>query len=1258
MQVSLDASCQATITPEMMLNDDDTSCPGGEFYVEVSDANGVIPTSPVVTGEYIGQTLSVTVIDEDSNNSCWGEIFIEDKMAPVIECNTISMACSDLAVYPGPEVTENCDPNPTIVLLNETETVLNCDPDYIKQIDRTYQAIDASGNVSNTCVQTIFLERLDFESIVCPQNYSVATQNPLACDGNYPLDGNGHPDPSYTGVPSINGVPLYPNTNYYCNTITTYSDLVLPPVGCITKIMRTWTMSEWWCGQDNSSVCVQIIEYVDYEAPTFTCPADDVISTAAGYDCHGLYLIPALTASDNCSNVVEVDVTYPGGFLDDYNGGSVVELPGGVNTITYTVYDGCGNSDQCSYEVTVEDNTPPIAVCDQNTVVSLGIDGTVHVYASTFDDGSYDECGIQTMEVRRMGQTCDGSPNTWKNYVVFCCSDVAASPVQVEFRVIDNANNINTAMVNVTVQDKLLPSIVCPADMTVSCDIYYDPEDLAATFGEATATDNCSVTMNDIAIFNLNQCNTGTITRIFTATDPNGSVQCAQVITFVNYDPFNGYTDIIWPSDVTVSDCNDPNSLHPDNTGYPDFINEDQCDMVGSDWDDKVFQIINGENACYKIVRTWTVLDWCQNSGGQYAQWNYDQIIKVMNFVDPVIDGDCSEISICSYDENCDTGFVELTNSASDDCTPAADLVWVYSIDANNDGSFDYISSQIKGGSVDASGNYPIGAHRIVWSVEDKCGNVTTCEQLFNVMNCKAPTPYCINGLAVDLMPVDQNNDGQVDWAEVTLWASDFDAGSSHQCGYPVEVSFSSDYNDKSKYFDCDDLGEQPVTIWATAFLPDGTITQDFCNTYVDIQDNNDACPEGNNLSGKVLGLVDTEISEEVSDVSVDLVGSGFEIEITSEEGTYAFPEMPLGGAYIVSPEKDNDPMNGVTTLDLVMIQKHILSLELLDSPYKHIAADINADKSISANDLLELRKMILGINENFESNTSWRFVDKKYNFQDPMNPLVENFPEEYNIGMFEGDMVIDFYGVKVGDINHTATTNAKSSETRNYAGVLEFETADQSFNAGDRVEVAVTASNFNQILGYQYTVSFNSNVLKLKDVVSGGKLGLTTDNFGFTFAEEGILTTSWNKVNAVSVDAEEVLFTLVFEAQGNNSLSGNLSMNSNYTVAEAYHNGQLYDVALNFRDAKTESVFALNQNTPNPFTHATDISFTLPESGEATLSIMDVTGKLVYRNIAEYEAGYHVVTLGADKISAAGVLYYRLETQNHIATRKMVVLK
>ena len=306
MQVSLDGNCEALITPTMMLNDDETSCPGGVFYVEVLDADGeLLPTSPMVTGDYIGQTLTVGVYDENSTNNCWGEIFIEDKMAPVISCQSITMACSDLSVYPGPTVVENCG-SYEIIMLNETETVLNCDPDYIKEVVRTYHAIDDSGNVSNTCSQTILLERVDFESVVCPLDRSTANENELACDGVYPLDANGHPDPSYTGVPSIGGVAMYPNLDYYCNTVTTYSDLVLPTIGCVTKIMRTWTLSEWWCGQDNSAVCVQIIEIADFVAPTFDCPANEEVSTSPGYNCHALYLVPALSPEDNCSGVMEV----------------------------------------------------------------------------------------------------------------------------------------------------------------------------------------------------------------------------------------------------------------------------------------------------------------------------------------------------------------------------------------------------------------------------------------------------------------------------------------------------------------------------------------------------------------------------------------------------------------------------------------------------------------------------------------------------------------------------------------------------------------------------------------------------------------------------------------------------------------------------------------------------------------------------------------------------------------------------------------
>ena len=53
---------------------------------------------------------------------------------------------------------------------------------------------------------------------------------------------------------------------------------------------------------------------------------------------------------------------------------------------------------------------------------------------------------------------------------------------------------------------------------------------------------------------------------------------------------------------------------------------------------------------------------------------------------------------------------------------------------------------------------------------------------------------------------------------------------------------------------------------------------------------------------------------------------------MTDEMGSYDFADMPMGGEYVVVPERDIDPMNGVSTLDLVLIQKHILGLDPLDS--------------------------------------------------------------------------------------------------------------------------------------------------------------------------------------------------------------------------------------------------------------------------------------------------------------------------------------
>jgi hypothetical protein len=70
--------------------------------------------------------------------------------------------------------------------------------------------------------------------------------------------------------------------------------------------------------------------------------------------------------------------------------------------------------------------------------------------------------------------------------------------------------------------------------------------------------------------------------------------------------------------------------------------------------------------------------------------------------------------------------------------------------------------------------------------------------------------------------------------------------------------------------------------------------------------------------------------------------------------------ELPM-----VSPYKDGDDFdNGVSTLDLVLIQRHILDIAPFTSAYKGIAADMNATESVTGSDVVELRKLVLGVTD------------------------------------------------------------------------------------------------------------------------------------------------------------------------------------------------------------------------------------------------------------------------------------------------------
>jgi hypothetical protein len=100
--------------------------------------------------------------------------------------------------------------------------------------------------------------------------------------------------------------------------------------------------------------------------------------------------------------------------------------------------------------------------------------------------------------------------------------------------------------------------------------------------------------------------------------------------------------------------------------------------------------------------------------------------------------------------------------------------------------------------------------------------------------------------------------------------------------------------------------------------------------------------------------------------------------------------------------------------------------LESLNSPWKIIAADINQSSSVTTFDIVETRKLILGITTDFPANTSWRFFPAFANFNNPSNPFMGGLPPD-NISIVNLQAPYqnaNFKGLKVGDTNNSAVGN------------------------------------------------------------------------------------------------------------------------------------------------------------------------------------------------------------------------------------------
>ncbi len=1069
------------------------------------------------------------------------------------------------------------------------------------------------------------------------------------------------------------------------------------------------------------------------------------------------------------------------------------------------VYDACYSSDTAMIPIRILDKIVPVMKCDDKFNITLDNLGNGHIAAKDLDEGSWDNCKLKWVKVRRpVTDACQESLKTIIQYVdankngkidsldyvdlnknrkadegeffeiakgtkqlmtplmdtvpFFCCD---GGSLMVELWGEDKFGNRNFCWHTTQIEDKTPVECIAPSAVRIFCTdknlgTLDSKVQSARAFGDVVIVRGATCAAVDTTYTTVKKlkCGAGTIERIWTLTKKtaHGPIvsTCKQIITVL---PLREY-DIRFPKDVDTRDCSKPliDTLK---------VDEHSCDILAINITDKRYD--KSADECYKIFRTYTVIDWCAYdercgdpmaanvayvvdrkysdnglrpvfvlvrdedrnqreefylsaddvvhkgallsdgivepknnndesftpnfceiafsgsaeglpTGAYIHSFMYTQVIKVYDDIQPVVSvvpdttcirdgGDClaNPQIIVNAKDNC-----------TDDVTMETNLLMVapfQTLDRTQMILYSTTSWEVKKldkGKFEVNiKDLPMGKHDLIVVVRDECGNLSAPTRIpLIIEDCKGPAPICINGLSIELMP---NGSGD---GSALVWATDFVASKIFDCNgqgpetqgngklvtkYSINrVGSPVSATQTSLAFNCKDAGK---IIQIELHAWDELGNHDFCVTFIQVQDNNKACggTGGTTETGQIAGLILTDDAEPVQSVAVEVGGASTQKANTGNNGGFNIDNLKKGGDYTVSAQHDKDHGNGVSTFDLVLIQKHILNVQPITSPYRLIAADVNNSKTITTLDLIQIRKLILQIDDKFKSVPSWKFIDATYKFPDATNPFAQDYPEVININNLTALAKADFVAVKMGDVNGNAATSpqAVKSEIRTNRAFL-IEAKDELMRANQQYEIPVRARDLQQIQGYQFTLKYDLAAVELLSM----DYGLSkTENFG-VFADKGLITSSWNTSTTAKHDPNAYLFTLVFKAKTTAKVSDVLKINSQLTAAEAYDvQNQTIGVKLTFDADRLSTNALLHQNQPNPFSDETLIGFYLPKAAKGTLTIRDAKGSLVYSVKAQYVKGENTVLIKRNELRDSGVFYYTFETEDFVDTKKMVLL-
>jgi hypothetical protein len=399
-------------------------------------------------------------------------------------------------------------------------------------------------------------------------------------------------------------------------------------------------------------------------------------------------------------------------------------------------------------------------------------------------------------------------------------------------------------------------------------------------------------------------------------------------------------------------------------------------------------------------------------------------------------------------------------------------------------------------------------------------------------------------------------------------------------------------------------------------------------------------------ISGRIVSPLNQPVSR------VNLLRNNVPALVNGSYSIAASPTTPL----VLKAAKNNDvsKVNGVSVLDIVLIQNHILQRTLLNSPYKIIAADVNRSGTLTAFDLLYIKRLILGIDTTFPGNTLWAFADSNYTFPNPANPFPYKDSFSYTSANLQSNRTNQtFIGMKLGDVNYDW----------NYLQLRPVPAEDVTFYhddvqpEGNTIRIPVKVKNLKDLLGMQFTLKYNSAVLRFS-AIENNRLNL---KYGNTRSGEGLLSFIWSDERNLpaSLSDDAVLMEMVFEKTGEFSKEAIQLVNTIATV-EAWDKNYRKHNIVKGRGSILNGIKPGAPGwtvSPNPTTGQVIVNLTLQNAQSVELYLITSDGRILKTWKQNFNAGTSAWSLDLRKggYLPAGMYWLKMPGVDGVV-RKIVV--